>query len=360
MRTSCTGTAVYMAPEAHQQQDVCAKADIWSLGCTVIEMANGYGPVWAEYSRYKMFLYISGKQFDPQIPIELDEDGIDFVTQCLQQTPQLRPDATTLLKEPFILLKKPPEHVNQALLATRCYSSSSLFEGASGMPLITRHVSDESIAQMDIARNSEIDASAIAKYIVRGKEEAEDAAETDDAEESEVEISINKENQNPFTASNRTRPVISRKRSMRSSIGLDTTSRRLSTGSMNSDTGRMLNSIDDVREVMRLKALDAKKKHIQWLVEEQVNTEQGKVDGFGEWLQNEEEQWKCTPKTKNEEKQWNRPSKTTKEQNLQIAGPNTVCITKGLSKNDEMKEFEEKMEDEFEGGDSAEYDYNSE
>ena len=36
---SYIGTAIYMSPESHRQKDVCSKADMWSLGCTVIEMA---------------------------------------------------------------------------------------------------------------------------------------------------------------------------------------------------------------------------------------------------------------------------------------------------------------------------------
>lgn len=41
------GTANWMAPEAIMQKDLSRFSDIWSLGCTIIEMATGRPP-WSE------------------------------------------------------------------------------------------------------------------------------------------------------------------------------------------------------------------------------------------------------------------------------------------------------------------------
>ncbi|KAL2516405.1 mitogen-activated protein kinase kinase kinase 15 [Forsythia ovata] len=42
-----SGTSAYMAPEVSRDEEQEFAADIWSLGCTVIEMATGCSP-WPE------------------------------------------------------------------------------------------------------------------------------------------------------------------------------------------------------------------------------------------------------------------------------------------------------------------------
>ena len=55
MAVSLKGTTCWMAPEAIKQQKNLGRAcDIWSLGCTVLEMATGKSP-WPQVSN-KLFL----------------------------------------------------------------------------------------------------------------------------------------------------------------------------------------------------------------------------------------------------------------------------------------------------------------
>ena len=136
--TSFTGTAIYMSPESHQQRNVCPKADIWSMGCTVIEMVNGDGPIWFNMNHYQLFVYVSGNKFDPKIPASLGEDGMDFVSLCLTQRPENRADATTLLKHPFIIDKQ--LEMKKVHSFKRITSDSSF----AGFPNMTRHSSVES------------------------------------------------------------------------------------------------------------------------------------------------------------------------------------------------------------------------
>jgi serine/threonine protein kinase len=45
----------------------------------------------------------------PVIPDYLSDDGKDFIRQCLQRNPSLRPTATQLLEHPFVKYAAPLE-----------------------------------------------------------------------------------------------------------------------------------------------------------------------------------------------------------------------------------------------------------
>ena len=42
-RSSIHGTDLYMAPEVYEER-ACLKSDVWSLGISIIEMAEGKNP----------------------------------------------------------------------------------------------------------------------------------------------------------------------------------------------------------------------------------------------------------------------------------------------------------------------------
>ncbi|PIN19012.1 MEKK [Handroanthus impetiginosus] len=97
---SCRGTAFWMAPEVVRSLGYGLAADIWSLGCTVLEMLTRCFP----YSNLECMqaLFKIGKGERPPIPISLSGDARDFILQCLQIDPSLRPTAAQLLDHPFV------------------------------------------------------------------------------------------------------------------------------------------------------------------------------------------------------------------------------------------------------------------
>lgn len=122
---SFKGSPYWMAPEVIRNSNGCNLAvDIWSLGCTIIEMATAKPP-WSQYEGVAALFKIGNSKELPAFPDHLSEAGKDFVRQCLQRNPLHRPTALKLLKHPFIKaagqMERPlpcPDLVNQPITAS--------------------------------------------------------------------------------------------------------------------------------------------------------------------------------------------------------------------------------------------------
>jgi len=100
------GSIPWMAPEVIQQQDGYGrKADIWSLGCTLIEMATAEKPWGNNTFDNVMFAlrHIGLSDATPPIPEKaLGEEGCDLISRCVRRKPEERPWALQLLQHPFL------------------------------------------------------------------------------------------------------------------------------------------------------------------------------------------------------------------------------------------------------------------
>ena len=102
-KISKIGTPIYMSPEVIMQNKYNYKCDIWSLGITAIEMAEGEPP----FSKIKPYLVL--KKIITQPPKGLknkdkwSDDFNDFIEKCLIYEPNERPSAKELLKHSFIV-----------------------------------------------------------------------------------------------------------------------------------------------------------------------------------------------------------------------------------------------------------------
>eukprot|EP00761_Pharyngomonas_kirbyi_P004653 gb/GECH01004658.1/.p1 GENE.gb/GECH01004658.1/~~gb/GECH01004658.1/.p1 ORF type:complete len:948 (+),score=193.41 gb/GECH01004658.1/:1-2844(+) len=103
---SIEGTVCWMAPEVVKAPDtVDDKADIWSVGCTIIEMATGEIPWTRDYDkldRFRMFKILSYTTQGPSIPEHLSFAAKDFLNKCFVISAQDRPSASELLQHHFI------------------------------------------------------------------------------------------------------------------------------------------------------------------------------------------------------------------------------------------------------------------
>ncbi|XP_055823759.1 mitogen-activated protein kinase kinase kinase 18-like [Solanum dulcamara] len=96
------GTPMFMAPEVVRGEEQGCPADIWGLGCTIIEMATG-GSAWTNVTNAASFLYrIAFSGESPEIPKFLSLQAKDFLNKCLRRDAKERWTAKQLLQHPFL------------------------------------------------------------------------------------------------------------------------------------------------------------------------------------------------------------------------------------------------------------------
>ncbi|XP_010212833.1 PREDICTED: mitogen-activated protein kinase kinase kinase 19 [Tinamus guttatus] len=99
---SVHGTPYWMAPEVINDSGYGRKSDIWSVGCTVFEMATGKPPL-ASMDRIAAMFYIGAHRgLMPSLPERFSSIAADFVHVCLTRDQHERPSALQLLEHPFV------------------------------------------------------------------------------------------------------------------------------------------------------------------------------------------------------------------------------------------------------------------
>ncbi|KAL3525685.1 hypothetical protein ACH5RR_014057 [Cinchona calisaya] len=95
------GTPLYMSPEMVVGGDQSSAADIWAIGCLVVEMFTG-APVWRCSDIAGLLMRIGVGDEVPEIPGKLSEEGKDFIRKCFVKDPKNRWTAEMLLDHPFL------------------------------------------------------------------------------------------------------------------------------------------------------------------------------------------------------------------------------------------------------------------
>ena len=97
-KTSGKGSVYWMAPEVCSEKDYGEKIDIWSIGCTVVEMLTTKPP-WYEF---KEAVVVLNKIINCEYPIYTLPENLcmeveKFLRLCFQKDPKQRLSATELL-----------------------------------------------------------------------------------------------------------------------------------------------------------------------------------------------------------------------------------------------------------------------
>ncbi|KAK0622915.1 kinase-like domain-containing protein [Immersiella caudata] len=100
-RPSLQGSVFWMAPEVVKQTSYTRKADIWSLGCLVVEMMTGTHP-FPDCTQLQAIFKIGGAKAAPTIPEHASEEAKQFLNQTFEIDHNKRPSADDLMLSPFL------------------------------------------------------------------------------------------------------------------------------------------------------------------------------------------------------------------------------------------------------------------
>jgi len=99
---SFKGTPVFMSPEVITEQRYSRKSDVWSVGCTVLQMATG-NPPYSEFSNHIAALFhITTTSEPPPIPEKMSAEGGAFILRCFKRDTSERATVDELLRLPFV------------------------------------------------------------------------------------------------------------------------------------------------------------------------------------------------------------------------------------------------------------------
>jgi serine/threonine kinase 3 len=114
-RNTVIGTPYWMAPEVIQEIGYDCVADIWSLGITALEMAEGKPPYGDIHPMRAIFMIPTKPPPSFRDPDKWSPKFIDFVSKCLVKNPEQRISAKELLQHDFVRSANSPSILLQMI-----------------------------------------------------------------------------------------------------------------------------------------------------------------------------------------------------------------------------------------------------
>eukprot|EP01113_Clastostelium_recurvatum_P037254 TRINITY_DN5420_c0_g2_i1.p1 TRINITY_DN5420_c0_g2~~TRINITY_DN5420_c0_g2_i1.p1 ORF type:complete len:1097 (-),score=420.63 TRINITY_DN5420_c0_g2_i1:391-3681(-) len=111
--SAVVGTPYWMAPEIIELNGATTKADIWSVGCTVIELLTGQPPYYDLGPMPALFRIVQDDC--PPLPEGISPALKDWLSLCFQKDPMLRVSANKLLKHRWIQNAKKKQAIPQTI-----------------------------------------------------------------------------------------------------------------------------------------------------------------------------------------------------------------------------------------------------
>jgi len=113
---SLRGTPYFMAPEVIMQIGHGQKADIWSVGCTILQMVTGQPP-WKNLrlgTPAALMFHIANAQSPPPMPSMLSIELNNLLLATFSRDTNRRPAANDLLRYPFVVANGAAAEANAA------------------------------------------------------------------------------------------------------------------------------------------------------------------------------------------------------------------------------------------------------
>ncbi|XP_071541225.1 serine/threonine-protein kinase 3 isoform X2 [Panulirus ornatus] len=148
-RNTVIGTPFWMAPEVIQEIGYDCVADIWSLGITALEMAEGKPPYGDIHPMRAIFMIPTKPPPSFREPDQWQPEFIDFVSRCLVKNPEERATASELLQHQFIRGAQP-----SSILRNMLEEAMEIREGqnASRQNQIKRVTESQQVPQLQLPR----------------------------------------------------------------------------------------------------------------------------------------------------------------------------------------------------------------
>ncbi|KIJ44050.1 hypothetical protein M422DRAFT_252543 [Sphaerobolus stellatus SS14] len=100
MNRPSASSLFWVAPEVVRQTAYTQKADVWSLGCLVIEMFTGEHP-WPQLTQMQAVFQIGSEGARPAFPSDISSNAEDFLSKTFEVEHTIRPSAAQLLQHPW-------------------------------------------------------------------------------------------------------------------------------------------------------------------------------------------------------------------------------------------------------------------
>ncbi|KAJ4766369.1 Mitogen activated protein kinase kinase kinase [Rhynchospora pubera] len=158
---SFKGSPYWMAPEIIMNGNgYNLSVDIWSLGCTILEMVTSKPP-WSQYEGVAAIFKIANSKEIPEIPEHFSAEGKHFLNLCLQRDPAARPTAAQLLEHPFVRdqvagvrATKSNRESSSSSSSSSSFQTSMDFSRRSNSPLHNRELQVRNLAVFPLLRTS--------------------------------------------------------------------------------------------------------------------------------------------------------------------------------------------------------------
>ncbi|XP_067622468.1 neither inactivation nor afterpotential protein C isoform X2 [Eurosta solidaginis] len=106
-RGTCIGSPCWMAPEVvtsmnAREPQITSRADVWAVGITTIELADGQPPFADMHPTRAMFQIVRNPPPTLLRPTNWSQQINDFITECLEKNVENRPMMIEMIEHPFL------------------------------------------------------------------------------------------------------------------------------------------------------------------------------------------------------------------------------------------------------------------